>query len=181
MLNWIHQIWETLQTGVESVEWSSEIDHVVLVSLRGQRQRVSDCFHSLLVGSSDSDGVVLQDASIQLATMEKRKRLMLPLTEQLWGWCGQKKKKTKTKKITLSSFVQVVAFFFLKFNVVSSFFTPSQKSKTCLISLIDFGKSRKWRCSPCVFVRARLWAIKWICGWNILFKIRHSRSNGVTV
>lgn len=74
MLDWIQQIWETLQTRVESVEWSCEVDHIPLVSLtrKTQRQRVFNRFYSLLAGNSDSDSDVLQDVYRQAtATSEE--------------------------------------------------------------------------------------------------------------
>lgn len=41
MLDWIQQIWETLQTRVESVEWSCEVDHIPRFSLTRKRQTAS--------------------------------------------------------------------------------------------------------------------------------------------
>lgn len=195
MLDWIQQIWETLQTRVESLEWSCEVDHIPLVSLmrKRQRQRVSNRFYSLLAGNSDS---AVMCCKMYTDKLQRRvRRLETQRAEEQFGNNITKEKTTVVAtergtvtlmwlKITLRGFVVVVTFFLLQFNIIraiSSFFLASQKPTTCLISLIDFGKSWKWRSSPCAFVQAWLWAIKWICGWNILFKIRCSRSNGVTV
>lgn len=166
--------------------WSSS--HPSCFTYEKDTETVFNRFYSLLAGNSDSDSDVLQDVYRQAtATSEEagdakswgtvwqqqnkaENDCRRHWKEELWRWCGWKSPRGVLSELLHFSF----------FDSISSvqsvhFFT------TCLISPIDFGKSWKWRSSPCAFVQARLWAIKWICGWNILFKIRRSRSNGVTV
>lgn len=154
---------------------------------------MSNRFYSLLAGNSDSDSDVLQDVYRQAtATSEEAG------DAKSWGTVWQQRNKGENDcrrhwkrncdadvaKNHLEGFCRSCYIFpsSIQYHLCNHFiFLASQKPTTCLISPIDFGKSWKWRSSPCAFVQAQLWAIKWICGWNILFKIRRSRSNGVTV